>query len=544
MKKIILIFVFVIAYAGYEIKTLQELTSKILIAKKFNGKIDYITKFDVPFKYRNCEVLDYFMFDKRILVLRDNLARDFLIIDNKKIDIGNFIQGVQTKNRLYILSDEYLYIFDKNLNLISKKTVINPLGMFKKNYLYLATKSKIFLLNDKLIDATGNIEGVDFIKFFNVNDIKFFSHFVIYKSFIYEVFKDGYPYMLNDILNNITLGFNEKIKTAKYINGYLYVLAGNTLYKFNKDELLQTYEVKNLINFFKSGNDILLYFPQKIALLKDTFSIKGFSKCARVDGYKLAKFNKNIVVISQKEGFYISLFDKYLNLIVSKKIDAKINSLKQAGKYLYACGIKRGRFWIGKFDKNLKLIKENSVFKAGQCFDFVLDDNRIVGVGYKIFDFLGDDVKRMDIAFFDKNLNLIDDKTYGNTRGSIKKIINGSYFFALAKFDKYYLFEIFYKNGFLKDYKKMGKFKKIYDFKKIGDGFIFSNDKGIYELKDKVVKFAEYRDVIRILDRKNYIGYDYLVVNGEKEKYGYEFYDGTILNNDWYLLVDDYLCIK
>ena len=215
------------------------------------------------------------------------------------------------------------------------------------------------------------------------------------------------------------------------------------------------------------------------------------------------------------------VFDSNLNLKWQKKFNAKINSIKVYKNTILLTGLKDSKFWIAKITKNKTIQK--TYFNTAEGFDIVKIHNGYVAVGYKIFDHIGNIIKRFVILKLDKNLNLINSKTFGNYKSTGLKIFKQKpYLYIFVKMKKIFIVKFNY-NIHLINY-KLTDFKVIYDIRKFNNQILFTTEKnGLYDYdinKNKIFKLTS-KNIDYIINPYKYIicekSKNYLINNNQKK---------------------------
>jgi len=513
MRLLFMLLIAVFLRAEYEYKIFHEFkNSYVLLAKKIGDQIYFYR--NVSFKF-NCKLKNFFLINNeefdvctknseiRVMLVRDD-------VDVQKIKIpGIYTDSLQNGDKIYIASKNSVYVISKNLSYkkISFPFAIDSLAKYKGR-VYVISGLKFYTLDKKVkFDFTKQIlsSGVDFYVF---ND----QIFALYKDPLAIPIKMAYPdslvkmYTIKNLTDNYVISFYERPKILNYFDSTLFVLNGETLEAYKYGKFLFSYDVGYGVRFlFKENNDLVLYYDDKVVLLKKKKA--PVSNCISV-GYmplKLAFFKNMIVVLSHKDNYLLSFYDKKFKPLFKRTINQKINALRVFDGSLYLIGAKDGRFWVGKMDRKGKIIRENTFFDAAQGFDILKTRYGFLAVGYKYFDHLGKYIKRIVFVRMDENLNLVDDKTYSDSDSAGFRLIRAKDgIYGYGDNDGDILLYKVSENGFLKWYKIVYD-KRVYDMKYTGDSVVYSTDNGLFEIKNgEVNKFKDLSIVMKIFAKYTY----------------------------------------
>ncbi|WP_457563744.1 hypothetical protein [Caminibacter pacificus] len=564
MRGVIFLLLFSLLYARYsiELKPLKTFKSDIQTAEVIDGKVYFLTNTPNGKKFivKNGKKIILYYYPKT------------QTIKFGKVTIkGKYIGAYPIEDRMIVFTNKAAYLINQNIiyKVVEFKD-FNPEYVVKHQDKYLLVisgkdiKNGVFLFNSNLKANSG---------YFSDNIVR------LYDGDIYVGYSRNIEYDIPDDFFNVNItsfgtygNSNIKIKAVNYKlflkkNGKVktiklpgkpdfikskgedvYVYIDGVLYKYvySSKKPLWNYKIKGLkdIVFLKKPILIVknrafileeeLTNPQKIEL-KTAF----IAKIINAD---------NPLVLTKKDKYTLTMFNKNLKIVWQKNFSAKINKMRYINGKIYLLGSKNNFFWIGVLDKNGKLLKEKSYFKNSQAYDIVKTKTGFLAVGYKFFDLLGKYTKRAVIVKLDKNLNELVNKTYLNTTSVATDILkyNDKYFVVAStqgNFPKIY-FLIFDSNANHLDTFETtfeGIVSPIYypEDKAIyfTETFSFWKDKvGIYKFKDD--SYDVYRDfkigeIEKILSPYCVIGNTKII--SEDRVYGRVICHDDIWIDDFYL---------
>lgn len=544
MNKLVLLLFGVLLFAKTQVQLkiwIKYKNSRILVAKKIKKQVYFIRDiyWNEDYRLRDFFVYGDFEIDigtknSEVLLVK---KKDDKVLKKLRIK-GNFVKALK-KEFLYLATSDAVYEIDSDLKIV--KSFRYPFKIenliFYKNRILAVSGVNFYTLDGKKVMS----EKIPFINgFFTVSGGELFA---VYKN----ILLGGNSYIVENLSKKYSISVDFWPKKLYLKDGSLYVLGAFGLAKYKNEKLIWRIKTRSqTVAFVTYKKEDYLIFPHYIVKLKEKLQIDGM-ECRYLKGEAGAIFNVYLpAVVSRNHGYEVTLYGEKMKKWWEKRFDAKINSIKNIGKFFYLAGSKEGRFWVAKLRADGEIVAEKSFYKAGQGFDIVKNGGGFMAVGYKYFDHLGNFIKRFVIVLMDKNLNFTSDRAYGDEDGEGKRIFKvGKNFFVWAKLQSGNIFALVNKGGFLTWYKTVDDIKcgdVIYDIKYTGERILFSTYKGVFSLNaDKSVsKYRNYRYVLKIIDKNTYFGDDgtaFFVKNGKKRVFKNFSLKGAIRIIDRYYLI-------